>query len=341
MGVEGADETGMEAARVKSGRGRRLAVGVAVVWATALAVGFMVSHEAKAGPPSVPFRQSHHADPTQLNHLFGDLPDGLRYTAGIGADEATPPLRQPPTATFARALYGTNQDPSAALVSLTEGDTLVAPGFDYLDTLEAQDRHAFTVRGRRVECGRIELLKTNRVGPSQVWCYAETDAELVFATGLHLDMTTMVALMRGLTIVAGEPRLQPSVLPTGMDLLRHESSVNSPQWATSGVTLSGPCEDGATLTVGWADEFELADLGWRFDDWTTVDVNGHPGRLGVRPHDGSRLLLWTAGDRAFSLEVHGTLDAVALARSLRPATPTEWAAMGKQPSPYHPTTATC
>ncbi len=300
------------------------------MWVAGLGMALLVSHDAKAGPPSVPFRQSHHGEASQLNFLFGDLPDGVSYNYGIGADESTAPISNPVPYTWARALYGTSQDPSAPLLELSEGALVAAAGFDELDTFEAQDRHAFTVHGRRAECGRIDLFATLHLGPTQVWCYVETANELVYARGLRLDMTTMVSMMHGLTLDAQEPRIESSVLPSGMTLLRHESSPDSPQWATSGVAMSGTCYGSAGLTVGWADEFEMADIGWRFDDWTNVDVNGHRGVLGFNPGNSQHLIVWTADGRAFALEVSGKFDALTLARSVRAATPTEWATMGKQ-----------
>lgn len=315
--------------------------GVVTVWASGLGMMLLVSHDAKAGPTSVPFRESHHADAAQLNYVFGDLPDGVSYKYGIGADESTAPISESLPYTYARALYGTSQDPSAPLLSLTEGDEVVAPGFDELDTFEAQDRHAFTVHGRRAECGRIDLFATPHVGPTQVWCYVETANELVYAAGLRLDMTTMVSMMHGLTLDAQEPRIESSVLPSGMTLLRHESSADSSQWATSGLWMSGTCYGSAGLTVGWADEFEMADIAWKFDDWTNVDVNGHRGVLGFNPGNSQHMIVWTADGRAFALEVSGKFDALTLARAVRAATPTEWATMGKQLPQYRPLVAAC
>ena len=315
--------------------------GVVTVWASGLGMMLLVSHDAKAGPTSVPFRQSHHADAAQLNYVFGDLPDGVSYNYGIGADESTAPISDPVPYTWARALYGTSQDPSAPLLTLLEGDEVVAPGFDELDRYELQDRHAFTVHGRRAECGRNDVAATLHLGPTQVWCFVETANELVFATGLRLDMTTMVSMMHGLTLDAQEPRIESSVLPSGMTLLRHESSADSSQWATSGLWMSGTCYGSAGLTVGWADEFEMADIAWKFDDWTNVDVNGHRGVLGFNPGNSQHMIVWTADGRAFALEVSGKFDALTLARAVRAATPTEWATMGKQLPQYRPLVAAC
>jgi hypothetical protein len=308
---------------------------VAALWAGA-AVAVVVVTRRDDAEATGSFTPSTHADLTQLRYVIGDLPEGFVARSAVSAEAAAPPKASGIIETAPSAMYGTPDDPSAPRVWITTDDQALEPGFDQLGITTGVVESE--VDGRRAACGNFEVLAEAGAGPSQVWCYVDTEPGLSMVRTEGVGLADTVAMLQGLTFEGDEPRLEPTVLPPTMTLIESFGSETPPMYATTLVQYAGPCVSTLRLTVAWADELDLSTIRLDAREWTIVDIDGATGYLAVGERN-TALVVWEADGRAYQLSVmsDGEVDLVAMARSVHAPSTDEWtAATTRAPAPGLP-----
>lgn len=317
-------------------RTRWILLGVmAALWAGAAGAVIVATRREDAEATGA-FTPSAHADLTQLRYVIGDLPEGYSSRMGVSAEAAVPPSPADAPLSAPSAAYATPDDPSAPRVWVTASDEALEPGFVYLDQTTGVVESQFD--GRRAACGNFEVLADLDVGPEQVWCYIDAEPEMVMLRSEGLGIEDTVAMLQGLQFEGEEPRLDPAVLPEGMELIDAYGAAGPDQYATSLARYAGPCTTNLSLVIAWDDEMDLATARLESREWTIVDIGGEPGHLSVGGRNASTLV-WEADGRAFQLSAmsDGEVDLLAIANSVHAATPEEWAALNvQQPAPTLP-----
>lgn len=304
---------------------------VAAIWAGAAGAVIVATRRDDAAAAGS-FTPSTHAGLTQLRYVIGDLPEGYSSRMAVSAESAVPPSTEDVPLSAPSAAYATPDDPSAPRLWVFAGDEALEPGFVYLDQTTGVVESQFD--GRRAACGNFEALADLDVGPEQVWCYVDAEPEMVMLRSEGLDIEDTVAMLQGLQFEGDSPRLDPAVLPEGMQLIDAYGAAGPDQYATSLVRYSGPCTSNLSLVIAWDDEMDLATARLGSREWTIVDIAGEPGYFSA-----AGTLVWEADGRAFQLTAmsDGEVDLVAIARSVRAASPEEWAALSvQQPAPTLP-----
>ena len=282
------------------------------------------------------FTPSTHTDLTLLRYVIGDLPVGFQARSAVSAEAAVPPSTKDTPMAAPSADYATPDDPTAPRVWLSASDEALEPGFVYLDQTTGVVESEF--EGRRAACGNFEALADLDVGPAQVWCYVDSEPEMAMLSSEGMSIEDTVAMLQGLLFEGDSPRLDPAVLPDGMELVDTYGEEGPAQYATSRVQYVGPCTTNLSLVIAWDDEMDLSNARLESRDWTVVDVAGEPGYLSVGGRNASALV-WEADGRAFQLSAmsDGEVDLLAIARSVHAATPEEWAALNAaRPAPTLP-----
>jgi len=271
-------------------------------------------------------------DPSGLQYVIGDLPAGwsVESVKDAGVD------MWGDAAQDAVALYGTAGDPTAPTIHLYLPPSEVI--YDVSLLIGTTEVRQFEIDGRASGCGSATF------GAPMTRCIATLAGGGVVVTAAHLTFEQIVPVLQTLAMVHGLPTLDEASLPAGMALLgsgdtKHESAMKPGGGNTadaSHVLYTGP--GGAThfLTIGWADQQQLAAA---FNDTVhAVQVGTGSGFAGVGDDPGLVRVVWTRDGRSFALTATGTeAEAVALAASVRPASAIEWANL--QPDPDSTTTA--
>lgn len=298
---------------------------VAALWAGAAVAAIVITRRDDAVAAGS-FTPSTHADLTQLRYVIGDLPEGYESRFGVSAEAAVPPKPGDFPVWQSSAAYATEDDPSAPRLWVIAGDDILAPGFEMLGNttgvVESQ------VDGRRAACGNFETLAEMNAGPSQVWCYVDTEPEMVMVRSEGVGIEDTVAMLQGLQFEGDEPRLDPGVLLSGMSMVEAYGPDGPPSYAASTVQYAGPCATTIKMTIAWADELDLSNARLESREWSVVDIGGNPGYLSVGDRT-TAVLTWEADGRAFELSStsDGEVDLLAMANSVHAATPEEWAAL--------------
>lgn len=261
-------------------------------------------------------------DTDSLRYVIGDLPaDWSVLTVkdpGVELEQSHPD--------DSIALYGTSDDPSAPTIQLyvPEQEVLV----DAAMLFNATEVRQFEVDGRASGCG-TEVYRAPR------WlCMVQTERGGVLAYAAHVSFEQLSASLQTMVLQDRVPALDPAALPAGMTLLwagstGEESAVGTGSGAsksTAAVGYQAGAQRGGFLTVGWADEEQLAAA---FNDTMhPVTIQGVVGHAGSNDATGTMRAVWTVGERSFSLSITGTEEELlAMAESVRPATETEWASL--------------
>lgn len=282
-----------------------------------------------AGLVWVSGRQADPADerePADLRYVIGDVPEG--WTASEAHDISS--TLQPNTFGMTAAVYGTRDDPTAPYAQIIWQD----PDKDDVATIAGvssmggySNLREVTAGERVVVCGDdmriVHCVLNNPEGAMQLTAVGVSDAQIAQMLG-------------AVQLVEGEPFIAEALLPAGLSPLYHGDpfGTRSVIWSNlfgpgpAIVTYSNESSDGGVgLAVGWAEENDMV-MAATFGDLAAVDVAGHRGFVGSIPSVGIHEIVWRVGDRVFALySADLSLDLVAMAESVRPATSDEWSAM--------------
>jgi hypothetical protein len=225
---------------------------------------------------------------------------------------------------YRMALYGTQDDPSSPSILL---------GVHFgMGSLEISGADPGNDHG--VGCS------TDQVGTQR--CTLSLDHGTVLESHSHgLTRPEISTLMRSATMVGGNPRLPSKVLPAGMRLLKVRSElsdgpISAPyvgglHGATIGYLGAGDSQHAphVSLTVTPAAEQDLAEV--TLVPFTRRSVDGVDYFVYAAPTVPLTWVTWQHDGKDFYMVcVRVTLeDALSMARSVRLATPAEWAAVRK------------
>jgi hypothetical protein len=220
---------------------------------------------------------------------------------------------------YSMALYGTSDDPSAP--------SIVIGRYTGVDSISFGDTNLSEERGVSCSTDNVDTLR----------CSVSVGHDRLVASHSHgVPRAEVQTLLGAVTTVGGNPRLPDALLPAGMHLLKtrvqqRDGSINNPysgglHGARAGYT--GPDGRRVSLVVGRADEQELSEVtlvpfSRRSADGTDYFVFSKFALSWV---------VWQHDGRAFYLLAQ-KVDAdaaLAMARSVRPATVAEWLAAPKE-----------
>ena len=298
-------------------------IALATAAVVALVVSGLVALNRRATPADVP-------DPRPTNWIIGDPPGGLAAT--LRSDHRPWPAQ---SASFV-SVYATGDGPLGTVVMVTEPSAIdVAAGVDSSGAelpSGAQAIYERVVDGRQITVAtlpnrrRLALFKIGGVG----W--------RMHTTPLTDDQVFRLA---GAVVAGpdGHATIPDNALPDDVTLVGSGTSQVlgattslSAIADTTRVDYTGTQDDRTRLAFAFgprsaAEEASLAV----FEQLTPTQVNDDPGWL-ASSAGGVPLLVWRHGDELFALAandppIQSDVDLLTVARSVRPATATEWSAI--------------
>jgi len=261
--------------------------------------------------------------PAGLRYVIGDMPAG--WTLESTQDQSSTSLNG-----IVVASYGTYDDPTAPYVAIEWVDPARSSGTSLAGTSALN----FYSNLREVAAGSATAVCGDKGSRTQAFCALDTPNGPLQVQASRATDAQIGQLLGAVEIVNGEPFVAAASVPAGMSTLAHGDVYAHPflTWAQSNVGLTAAVysntsgDRGVTLATGWASDNDMAAAA-AFAEMDQVDVGGHTGYLGTVQGPNLHELAWRDGERTFALTSDdGTLDLVALAASVRPATDTEWAA---------------
>lgn len=275
-------------------------------------------------------------DPADLRYVIGDLPEG--WTASEAHDEST--SLRPNDFGLTVAAYGTPNDPMAPYAQVLWLEPPTNGSVSFPDLAGYSNLREVSAGSGVAACGDDRHV---------VHCALQIPDGPLQLGAVGLADTQLGQLLVAVQIVDGEPFIEPSKLPTGMTRLWHGNpfAQNPVVWSwqlgagPSTVVYSIASRDtGGGLAIGWADENDMASAAM-IGEFTRVDVGGNQGYIGTTPVPGLREVVWRDGDLTFALYSHDpSVDLVAMAESVRPASAAEWSAIAVDATATEPDATT-
>ncbi|MGB8862275.1 MAG: hypothetical protein WCC60_23675 [Ilumatobacteraceae bacterium] len=263
-------------------------------------------------------------DPKDLRYLIGSPPDGWQPEQAKDASTQLTTQRINLTLTT----YGTHDDPTAPTIVLGWSDPAgegIHQTRDASQLMGLSDLRDVDANGRNAGCGSM--------GPATS-CIVETDQGGVSLTATGVPAATIDAVLAAIEVTDGAAVILAAAVPPGLTPLGSRPLDDATYMVldlgfrhTSWVDYYDRHDDTpARLTVGWADESELAFYAG-YGIWERVTVAGVDGYLTTEQN--VQRLLWKRDGRVFGLQVptFPVVDPIALAESVRGATDDEWTAI--------------
>jgi hypothetical protein len=226
------------------------------------------------------------------------------------------------TGSFRMTAYGTADDPTKPTLLLGVGDDMNSTG---LNDVATDDLHRFEANGAVGLCG---------TGTFEVQiCVVTKGGRRVQSHSRGVSAVQLASALMSVEVVNGAPTVPAMALPRGMAQLGswHNEAPGALSAVRKGAVAAfigfGGADGKASVQVGHAAQQDLA-LGFETGEPHTRVVDGVtyyeaelvPGYL--------RLVVWEHEAFAFQMLITGAtqIDAVQLARALRPASASEWTA---------------
>ena len=275
------------------------------------------------GRPTEPVDQR---DPAGLRYLIGELPTG--WGAPVAQETETSGSTSD-MSNIRLSSFGTPGDATAPMLQLVWQDlskqTDISLG-GVLGLSQFDDLREIAVGDDVAACANLG---------TSLRCVLNTTEGFLQSTSVSLSDDEVARLLSAVEFVDGDTVIGDADLAEGMAQLSRGGLEQSPVlWApvkvpgASQVIYASSTDDGSLLlTTGWAAENDLAGVA-TWGEMKRVDFGGHSAFMGVSPLMGASGLFWVDGVRAFALVTSdASVDLLAVAASVRPATSDEWAAI--------------
>lgn len=276
-----------------------------------------------SGRPAEPADQR---DPAGLRYVIGEVPTGW---GAPEAQETDTSGSTSDTSNIRLSTFGTPGDATAPMLQLVWQDLsketdISLGGVSGLSQFD--DLREIAVGDDVAACANLG---------TSLRCVLNTADGFLQSTSLSLSDDEVARLLSAVEFVDGDTVVGDADLAESMTQLSSGALEQSPVlWApvkvpgASQVTYRSSTDDGSlVLTTGWAAENDLAGVA-TWGEMKRVDFGGRPAFMGESPLLGASGLFWVDGVRALALVTSdASLDLLAVAASVRPATSDEWAAI--------------
>lgn len=264
-------------------------------------------------------------DPNGLRYVIGDVPAGWTAVQALAADDGTASS----VSNIRLSTFGTPGDATAPMLRIAWQD----PTRESDNSLGGVTGIASYDNLREVATGD-GVAACGDDGTSQR-CVLNSRLGMLQVSSTGLADDDVGRLLADVEYVDGDTVIEAANLPEGMTQLSRGGMEQSPVlWVPMKVSGASQVkyttsigDDSLLLTAGWEVDNDLAGVA-TWGDMQKVDVGGQVAYLGTSPSMGVTGLFWTDGLRAFALvSADESLDLLAMAASVRPATGDEWAAV--------------
>lgn len=262
----------------------------------------------------------------QFRHVVPALGEGWKVVAAKDEGVNT----GPPFPGAVIVLLGTKGDPTRPAVELVWRTDDGAPTFENLAASTGMSP-LDTTTGRAASCAAVP--------DGTTLCYVDEQHKGLQLRANHVNLDEVTQVVDAISFRDDAPVVDTAVLPADLQQLASGRlgdiglvpNGNADHPGVSSVLYAGPGDTSALLVVGDAARQEPATSAVTLN-WERRTLDGN--ELFVSTSADGSMAMWRADGQAYWLRIAGAdVDTVlAAARSVRPATPTEWSALPKRPN---------